>query len=249
MPIYHKFLNKNWGNGFQTHNSILDTVPYEPEAIFIGTFNHGWDWNNAEFFYGRGMYMWTILSNLFLHNQNLEVQRVIAGNDIVPFEICQRGKIIFADIVKGTKPHILTQQEGNSIIVNNNYIWDDYGDDHLDTMGANEWLDDNVEDIVKFINSTESIKHIYFTFKSGGWLVDKLNLIIAQTPTVTACSIFTPTGSGFRQNLMQYPARAWSLAHCWVWNGLPHETPINKPSYGHFNHDWLITNEVNPNNF
>jgi hypothetical protein len=253
MPVHHKFLNKNWGNGFQTHSSILDTVPYEPEVIIIGTFNHGWDWNNADFFYGRGMYMWTILANMFMHNGNaLTARRTVVNN--IPtldeiFKICEKGKIVFADIVKGTKPHILTQQEGNSIIVNNNYVWDDYGDDHLDIMGENGWMDDNVDEIVKYINTTESIKHIYFTFKSGGWLVEKLQSIIAQTPTVTACSIFTPTGSGFRQNLPLYPERAGSLAHCWVWNGLPHANPINKLGYGHFNHTWLINNGVNPGNF
>lgn len=55
--MQHKFLNYNFENGYQTHNSILDTTPYKPEVIFIGTFNHGWDWNQSDFFYGRGMYL------------------------------------------------------------------------------------------------------------------------------------------------------------------------------------------------
>ena len=50
MSIYHKFQEQDFGNSFQTHNSILDKVSYDPEVIFIGTFNHGWSWNQADFF-------------------------------------------------------------------------------------------------------------------------------------------------------------------------------------------------------
>jgi hypothetical protein len=253
MPIYHKFLNKNWGNGFQTHNCILDTTPYEPEVIIIGTFNHGWQCNNADFFYGRGMYMWTMLGNMFLHNGNVMIQRRTINNNIPTleqiFQICTKGKIAFADIVRGTNPETPTAENENSILVNGNYVWDDYKDNHLDFMGENDWLDDNVDEIVKFINSTKSIKHIYFTFKSGGWLVEKMQSIIQRTNTESACSIFTPTGNGFGQNLPLYPARAWSLAHCWVWNGFPHAAPINKPGFGNLDHNWLINKGVNPGNF
>jgi hypothetical protein len=70
MPFLHKYQQHNFDNGFQTHNSILDTVPYEPEVIFIGTYNHSWSWNHSDFYYGRGMYMWTSLGNLFLYGHN-----------------------------------------------------------------------------------------------------------------------------------------------------------------------------------
>ncbi|SFH40560.1 hypothetical protein [Pontibacter chinhatensis] len=253
MPIFHKFLNKDWNNGFQTHNCILDTVPYEPEVIIIGTFNHGWAWNNADFFYGRGMYMWTILGNMFLHNDNLMVDRRTVNNNIPTldqiFQICKNGKIVFADIVQGTKPQVPIETKQHSILVNGEYIWYDHKDIHLDVMGTKGLLKDNVEEIVKYINTTKSIKHIYFTFKSGSWLVEKKQSIIAQAETESACSIFTPTGNGFGQNLQQYPERAWSMAHCWIWNDLPHPTPINKPGYGHFNHNWLINNGVTPAHF
>ena len=45
MGIYHNF-DKEFG----TRNSILEIVPYNPETIFIGAFNHGLDWNQAGFF-------------------------------------------------------------------------------------------------------------------------------------------------------------------------------------------------------
>ncbi len=266
MPIRHKFENIppnppgfNWDPQFQTHNGILDIVPYDPEVIFIGTFNPGWPWNDADFFYGRGMYMWTIMANLFLHNANQLVDR---RNPIPPdnspslaeiFEICRRGKMVFADLVLGTNGDIPTviSDGQESVLVNGNYTWSDYKDGRLDQMGDQYWLDDNVENIVKFIRNKPSIKQIYFTFKSGEWLVEKKNEVQAALPDVSSCSIFTPSGNGFGQN---YPApyenRAWSIAHHWVWNNMNHpNVPVNHPAYGHLDHDWLRRNGVNPDNF
>lgn len=256
MPFTHKYQEYDFLNGFQTHNSILDTVPYDPEVIFIGTYNHGWSWNNSDFYYGRDMYMWTILANIFLHNKNLLIKKRNQKNNIPEFsqlfEICKRGKIVFADIVKGVSENIKAcEQNNNTILVNNKYKWSTYKDKELDEMGSSGWLDDNVEAILQYINNTKSLNHVYFTFKSGNWLVDKLNDIInGLSRKISYCSIFTPTANGFWKNLQApFNKRAWSLSHCWVWNGLDNDTPINKPNYGHLDHKWLINNGVNPNNF
>jgi hypothetical protein len=113
MSINHKFKHFNWGNGFFTKNTILHT-PYKPEVIFIGTFNHGWDWNRADFFYGRDMYMWPILGNLFLYNKNYLTKPRNEANSSPTlteiFKICFLGKITFADIVSGTKEDVLAMQ-------------------------------------------------------------------------------------------------------------------------------------------
>lgn len=257
MPFLHKYQQHDFQNEFQTHDSILDIVPYEPEVIFIGTYNHGWDWNHSDFYYGRGMYMWTALGNLFLYNHNhLINQRTINNNEPTldqVFEICIKGKIVFADIVKGIKETIqaIALPENESVLVNNEYIWTSYKDGPLDHMGQQEWLDDNVKAIIKFINGTKSIKHIYFTFKSGDWLVDKLNEICdGVRQDVSYCSIFTPTANGFGRPLQApFQERAWGLTHCWVWNGLNHHIHIDRPNYGHLDHNWLIDKTVNPNNF
>ncbi len=258
MPILHKFHQTNWNNRFQTHNAILDVTPYEPEVIFIGSFNHGWPWNTADFFYGRGMYMWTTLANLFLYNANILAQRRTPppGNNNPTlnqiFEVCMKGRITFADIVLGTKVNVPTKINlgDKSVLVNNQYLWKSYKDSSLDFMGRNQWLYDNVENIITYINLTPTIKHIYFTFKSGTWLVNKMNLIIGGTAPIPSCSIFTPTGSGFGNNLpVPFNNRAWSLAHCWVWNTLAGAVLINKMGYCHLNHQWLISHGVNPNNF
>jgi len=267
MPFLHKYQECNFDNGFQTHDSILDIVPYAPEAIFIGTYNHGWSWNHSDFFYGRGMYMWTALGNLLLFSYNhLLKQRTINNN--VPtfeqlFEICIKGKIVFADIVKGIKKEVPAVELANEdcVLVGNEYRWEtrfinnkrvgEYSDIHLDNLAQNGWLDDNVDAIIKYINETKSIKHIYFTFKSGAWLIDKLNEIKQGTRSdVNSCSIFTPTANGFGKPLQPpFHERAWGLTHCWVWNGLTHKNPIDRLNYGHIDHNWLIDKGVNPNKF
>lgn len=257
MPFLHKFQEHNFGNGFQTHNSILDTVPYEPEVIFVGTFNHGWSWNRADFFYGRGMYMWTALANLFLHNSNQLIARrtLPNGNPTLTevFDICKKASIVFADIVQGIRRNIpaVEQLPDESVLVNNQYVWRSYKDQPLCEMAALSWLDDNVEAIARFINETKSIKHVYFTFKSGNWLIGKSNQLRNQLRRDVVCSsIFTPTAGGFRSNLPQpFQKRVWSLTHCWVWNGLNHAVPVNKPDYGHLDHNWLSDKGVNVNNF
>jgi hypothetical protein len=257
MGIYHKFLNHNFDKDFETRNSILETVPYEPETIFIGTFNHGWEWNQADFFYGRGMYFWPILANLFIYNNNELISRRSLNNDTPNFEeileICKTAKITFADIVKGTSEGVdcLTNEVRKAVLVGDNYQWNDYKDGHLDNLGNRGWLDDNVTDIINYINKTKTIKNVYFTFKSGNWIVNKKNQILAGIRNdVEVSSIFTPTANGFRENLeAPFNERAWSLTHCWLWNGLEHDILVNKPDYGNLNHDWLISKGVDVNNF
>lgn len=261
----HKFENKptdapgiNWSTGFATKDAILSTTPYDPEVIIIGSFNHGWSWNDADFFYGRGMYMWTVMANLFLHNANVLAARrnPPPGNDTPSlnqiFEICNKGRLCFADVVLGTNTAIpvAINAQNQTVLVNGNYNWNDYKDSHLNRMGLNGWLDDNVKNIINFLHSVPSIKHIYFTFATGGnWLIGLKNAIIAAFPNHQAGSIYTPTGMRL-PNFTGYPQRPFSLAHHWVWNNAGHPiSPVNNPGYIHFDHAWLIRNGVNPNNF
>ena len=267
MAITQRYQQHDFQNGFQTHNSILDIVPYQPEVIFIGTYNHGWTWNYSDFFYGRDMYMWTVLGNLFIFNYNHLILPRNMNNNLPTLEqlfaICKKGKMVFANIVKGLKDEIIAVENNQEkyVLVNNEFRWGStvingkrvgkYADTHIEIMAKYGWLDDNVDAIIKFINETPSIKYIYFTFKSGNWLVNKLNSICKRVrPDVSFCSVFSPTAKGFGTLLnAPYDSRAWGLTHCWVWNGLTHSYPINKPDYGHLNHEWLIDKGVNPNNF
>ncbi len=265
MVIRHKFENKpldapeiNWSKDFATTNAILSRTPYKPEVIIIGSFNHGWPWNDADFFYGRDMYMWTVMANLFINNKNVLTSRrnPTLGNNILNlnqiFEICKKGKLCFAAVVLGVKKAIpeAINSRNQTVLVNGLYHWNDYKDDHLNIMGHNGWMDSNVQNIIDFINNTPTIKHIYFTFATGGvWLVGLRNAIIAAFPNLQAGSIYTPTGMRL-PNFAGYPVRPFSLAHHWVWNNAAHAiSPVNNPNYIHLDHTWLIRNGVNPNNF
>ena len=264
MAVRHKFENKPldapeiiWPKGFATTNAILSTTPYESEVIIIGSFNHGWPWNDADFFYGRGMYMWSVMANLFLNNANVLIARrnPLPGNNTPNlnqiFEICKKGKLCFADVVLGTNVAIpvVVNAAIPSIVVNDIYNWNNYKDSHLNYMGTLGWLDDNVQNIIQFIRNTPSIKHIYFTFATGGaWLVGLRNAIIAAFPNLQAGSIYTPTGR--LPNFAGYPVSPFSLAHHWVWNNAGHPISlVNNPNYTHLDHTWLIRNGVNPNIF
>lgn len=265
MPVRHKFENKPpdepaiaWPQGFSTTNAIICTTLYAPEVIVIGSFNHGWPWNNADFFYGRDMYMWTVMANLYLNNGNVLTARrnPPPGNNIPSlnqiFEICRRGKLCFADVVLGTNAVIpvVVNVVAQYVLVNGIYKWNDYKDGHLNYMGNLGWLDDNVQNIIQFVQNTPSIKHIYFTFATGGtWLVGLKNAIIDAFPNHQVGSIYTPTGMGLA-NLPGYHNKPFSLAHHWVWNNAGHPlSPVNNPNYIHLDHAWLIRNGVNPNNF
>ena len=263
--IRHKFENKPpdapavvWPNDYATTNAILSKTPYEPEAIIIGSFNHGWPWNDADFFYGRDMYMWTVMANLFLNNLNALTARrnPPPGNNIPSltqiFEICKKGKLCFADVILGTNEatNTLINLNHQSVTVNGIYNWDSYKDGQLNAMGVIGWLDSNVQNIIDFINKTPTIKGIYFTFATGGaWLVGLRNAIVAAFPNHVAGSIYTPTGMRL-PNFQGYTLRPFSLAHHWVWNNAHHPaSPVNNPNYIHLSHEWLIRNGVNPNNF
>jgi len=262
----HKFENKPpsnqeipWPHGFATTSAILSTTPYEPEVIIIGSFNHGWPWNDADFFYGRGMYMWTVMANMFLHNANIQVDRrnppplnnTPSLNEI--FTICKKGKLCFADIILGINANIPFEVDNlnHEVMVNNgDFIWRNHGDAALNIMGNLGYLDNNVQNIINFINNTPSIKHIYFTFATGGpWIVGLKDTIIDAFPNLQAGSIYTPTGMRL-PNYYGYPFRPFSLAHHWIWNNFGHPIlPVNNNNYIHLDHEWLIRNGVNPNNF
>jgi len=211
--------------------------------------------------------MWTVLGNLFQYNKNYLIAPRTINNQQPTLEqlfvICKKGKIVFADIVKGLKDDIqaIENIQERYVLVDNQFKWGsglfngnkvgEYSDTHIENMAKNGWMEDNVDAIIKFVNETTTIKHIYFTFKSGSWLVNNMNTICNGVRNDVSCSsIFTPTAKGFGV-LLEPPfnTRAWGLTHCWVWNGLDHQYPINRHEYGHLNHDWLIDKGVSPNNF
>ena len=250
MTLNHKFYKYDFYNGFATNDAILNVLPYEPEVIFIGTFNPDWNWNLADMFYGSGMYMWSILSNLFLHKSNLiEKARQENINPTLDeiFEVCRIGKITFADIIIGVDATVEVHSHEKLCIVGGSFEWDSYKDKQLEYMAAKDWLIDNATGIINYINSTPSIKYVYFTFKSGIWLVKKMNEILSRITVSDKGSIFTPSGNGFGSLLPNHLSKIASLTHCWIWNDV--DKSVNKTGYIHLSHEWLISKGVPINLF
>ena len=106
MPIQHKFFQKNFGNGFETNNAILDITPYNPEVMIIGTFNpEAPNANFADFFYGRNFF-WTAFKNLFIHNNVVIPFRRMPPNGIPPAILNPTLQEIFELWYASVKVHI-----------------------------------------------------------------------------------------------------------------------------------------------
>jgi hypothetical protein len=176
MSIIHKFLQKNWNNGFETHNAILDITPeYRPEVMILGTFNPLIKTNPADFFYGRN-YFWTGFKNMFIHDQIIIHTPRIETNPFDPsltqiFELCVKLKLTFSDLILE-----LCHNNANYTLVNKNvrgqqkiYIrlngidYDPYSDNALERLDLINQVHWNTDNIIKFLCDNPTIKTIYFT--------------------------------------------------------------------------------------
>ncbi len=244
----HKFLNVDFGQlypniasaqGFKTQNAILNTTPYKPEVLIIGTFNPD-DGNEAEFFYGRNRnYLWRIFENFSNNNNALN-----GPNHGIPqighiFELCTKFKLSFADLITETEVEL-----------------NDYSDTLLNRECNRGQIQNNVEEIVKYICETDSIKYVYFTTKNENlrclwqlWLNIE-TLVHIERSDVEFGSILTPSGMGGVDNFNGLH-RAATIARYWIWvNAIPniHPQPFpNQNGYAHLNHQWLQGCNVNIN--
>ncbi|MEY4570812.1 MAG: hypothetical protein RLZ10_5 [Bacteroidota bacterium] len=234
MPINHKFLNTNWGNGFQSTNAILTITPYEPEVLFIGTFNPNTNGNHnlANFFYGRDNYLFPMLHGIFnlgtIHNQ-------LPPYDNIIWPICTKLKLSFADLIKSVFPNQIIGLTPNS----NNVI---FNGSNFNLLKDNDLLklDDlynevvwNEENIIKFIKKTPTLKHIYITQKSNNEFLNRYNIIkenCARSNLSFRC-IYTPSG----QSLSGVPRELY-LAMQWL---------IEQNDGSGFNIDFLHLHNVN----
>jgi hypothetical protein len=256
MAIQHKFHQTNFGNGFQTHNAILDILPYKPEVMVIGTFNPcTQNANFADFFYGRNFF-WTAFKNLFVHNGVIMPNRRMPPNGVPPvilnptlpeiFELCTRLKLTFSDLVfevlHHNNPNFQPLQNDNVIFngVEYNLIQDGKngvigGLQQLNVFGQINW---NTQNIIDYLCSNPQITTIYFTRRPVGIWAAQWNLIInhkcMKDRVIT--NIFTPSGAGAPVNHSMV-----RLLNHWVHNENAH--------FGQIDNDWLNNNKVNINNF
>lgn len=266
MAITHRDMQKDWNNAFATHNAILDQTPYEPEVLFIGTFNPGT--NNAnfsDFFYGRN-YLWTGFKNYFVYNKvQIEKRRMPTKGrkaDIVTnptlseiFELCTKLKLCFTDLIlevlHKNNPQYAILDNDNVIFNGNEYnlIQDGKSSEKLSyvsrkTLLGLEQLDIinqvhwNTENIISFLEQTPTIKTIYFTRKPTGVWGRELNKIKFHScmQDRSLTNIYTPSG----QRLKGTPRMNVLLRH-WIFN--------KDKSFGTLNNNWLIQHGVTLENF
>lgn len=256
MSVKHKFYQKNFKNGFETHNAILDIMPYRPEIMIIGTFNPELPKTNyADFYYGRNFF-WPALMNLFVHNEILISNRRIPTrgdlpNVLIPtlqevFDICCNLKLTFADLILEVlhrdKPNYKFLKN-NNVFFNNakyNLIQDGKktkigGLQQLDSFSQINW---NTQNIINYLCANTQINSIYLTRQPTGIWAKQWNEIINNSSLANrrSANIFTPSGAG---KPVFYSMK--KLLNHWVHN--------NNANFGQIDNDWLRQKQVNLNNF
>lgn len=256
MSVKHKFYHNSWGNGFETHNAILDITPYNPEVMIVGTFNPDTPNSNfADFFYGRN-YFWTAFKNLFIHNAIVLQKRRMPTNgfqieNLNPtlqeiFELCSKLKLTFSDIVLEVMHNnnpIYQSLPNDNIIINGieyNLIQDGLnsnigGLQQLNALGQLNW---NTNNIINYLCNNPQIKTIYFTRQPKGIWAEQWNLIVNHKSIKErlTTNIFTPSGLGLKGK-----PRMKSLLNHWVHN--------IEPNFGKIDNNWLIDKGVLIQNF
>ena len=253
--IKHKFYQTNFGNGYVTHNAILDVTPYKPEVMIIGTFNPNTPNSNfADFFYGRN-YFWPALENLsenkIILTRSRMPKRGIVKDQLNPtideiLILCEKLKLTFADLISevlhydNPEYHLLD----NDNVSYNGKIYNLIQDarkeqvEGLEELEKSNQVNWNTKNIIEFLNKNPQIKTIYFTRqptkiwkKHWGNLAKEQNL---HERIYT--NIFTPSCQGV------------PVSHS-VERLLSHWLHNENDKFGKFNHDWLKACGVNPNNF
>lgn len=256
MPVRHKFYQMDFGNGYVTHNAILDTAPYKPEVMFLGTFNPDTpNANFADFYYGRNL-LWPAFKNLFFHQQIVLQNRRMPQNGNPPavlnptlleiFEICARLKLTFADLVL----EVLHSGTPNfQMLPNDNVIFDQQefnliqdgkkknigGLQQLNALKQVNW---NTKNIINYLCDNPQIKTIYFTRRPTGIWLEHWNQIVNHEYMAgrLLTNIFTPSGQG----RPVFHSMAILLNH-WLHN--------DNPNFGTLENYWLTIHGVNRNDY
>lgn len=254
MAVEHKFLNHDWKNGFWTENAILKTDKYNPEVLFLGTFNPKTpNANFADFFYGRN-YFWPVFKNLSNDNVNLLNTRMPLNgapkielnpniNEI--FEFCLQFKIVFADLIQKVFVNCgeLNFEPNDNLIIDNieyNLINDGirngiHGLEQIDLLQEIEW---STKKIIDYINSLPELKFVYLTRRPTAIWGREFNIIknSVNNQYIEFINIYTPSA----QALLGQP-RMNALINHWLFN--------NNPNFGTLNHNWIQNSGAQINNF
>ena len=236
MPVDHKFLQHNFGQGFETHNAILDTTPYKPEILILGTFNPNTDEdaNVADFFYGRNWF-WTAFFNILEHNNIHYSKQRKFYSPFSPtleeiFRFCIKFKLTFADLI-GQALHqgnIQFEINGNIALVEGEE-YDLINDGDLADLNLNNQINWTTNEIIKFLVNAPSIHSIYLTRKPANPYLLNWQQIVNYDygRRINFLKIFTPSGQGLRGR----PRMNHLIKH-WLFN--------DHLDYDRLDRNWLI---------
>lgn len=248
MPVNHRFLEHDFGNGFATHNAILDVMPYEPEVLFVGTYNPLTDAvNMADFFYGRrSSWFWPTMKNIFTYGHVVQFDRrqpVALGPQptlINPplseiFSLYTKTKMTFADLIKSVfdGPVQLSQFEENTVTyegVQYNLL-DDIDLAKLNKLGHVNWT---TNEIIRYIQRTPSIGCVRLTRQPSNVWKQQWNQIatVDYKRKINFGTIHTPAGRGLYEQGIPI---ATALARRWLHHPVTHKRLCD---------DWLQTHHV-----
>jgi hypothetical protein len=243
--IKHKFIQTDFGQGFSTRNAILQNTPYNPEILFLGTFNPNTEelYNIADFFYGRNWF-WPALFNLFEYqNFKFSKQRKFYSplepslKEILDFST--KHKLTFADLIQEV---IIKENTDYRLVKNTVFI----GEERFDLINDSDLADLNeldqvawsTESIISYLMKCGSIKSVYLTRKPCEPYLTQWNKIlnIDYGREVNFYKIFTPSGQGLKGR-----PRMKSLIKHW--------TTTDDHTYNRLENEWLDKENVNLNGF
>ena len=253
MPVNHRFLKHNFGNGFATHNAILDTTPYEPEVLFVGTYNPTTNAvNSADFFYGRkSSWFWPTMKNLFVHGNVVQFNRrqlvqmgppPVLINPLLHevFDLCIDTRMVFADLMKKTfhnrssdyqlRKNVATYQNVAYNLVDDNALA------NLDALGQVKW---STEDVISYLRRTPSIYCVRLTRQPTGVWQQHWNGIVNANygREINFGTIHTPAGMGLGEGGVR---RATALARRWLLHSIAHKRLCDQ---------WIQDHQINAQSF
>lgn len=252
MPVRHKFYQSEFGSGFATHNAILDITPYQPEVLFLGTFNPDTpNANFADFYYGRNFF-WSAFKNLFITQQIDLLNRRMPQNGKPPtilnptlseiFKICIKLKLTFADLALEVfhKENPNYKLLSNDNVIFNNAEFNLIQDGKKGNIGGLQQLNDmdqvnwNTKNIINFLCDNPQIHSIYLTRQPTGIWLNQWSQIVNHKCMGGRflTNIFTPSGQG--RPVFHSMAR---LLNHWVHNQIG--------NFGKLDNKWLEFNSVN----
>jgi len=213
MSIKHKFYSKDFKDGFLTQNGILKSIRYDPEVMFIGTFNHGdsdapghlpFLNNHADFFYGRN-YFWPVWYNIVLHLGNFYTQprqnydpplSYNSGVFTGILKFCEIAKFSFADLIATLFPINNTYSIFQNKIAFLGQTFDPMKDNDLIALSNLNQVIWNDNSIVQYLNATPSIRTVYLTRQPNnfGFLWNSIRLRV-NNPAIRFRVLFPPSKS------------------------------------------------------